>query len=164
MSAQQVSAERSRLSAQMGWVSRAHRSPHLKSFGAGFWCAASSSFAGGSGRRSSLASRWKQPALKSTCRIPGYRPFSWLMRGTYTVRIFAVCMAGAGRCRRLDCYFRIRPQPGSSAPGTRFVFRPGAMIILQAAWLAVLGVTCWLWFAPWAGLRRRTSVPAANPT
>ena len=28
----------------------------------------------------------------------------------------------------------------------RVPFRPGAMIVLQAAWLVVLGVTCWAWF------------------
>src|SRR5579862_4419583 len=28
----------------------------------------------------------------------------------------------------------------------RVPFRPMAMIALQAAWLAVLGLTCWLWF------------------
>jgi hypothetical protein len=28
----------------------------------------------------------------------------------------------------------------------RVAFRPGAMIAMQAAWLVVLGVTCWAWF------------------
>ncbi len=28
----------------------------------------------------------------------------------------------------------------------RVPFRPGAMIVLQAAWLALLGLTCWAWF------------------
>ena len=48
-----------------------------------------------------------------------------------------IVISGVGRglvLRRID-------------PAVRLRFRPGAMMMLQAGWLALLGATCWGWFA-----------------
>jgi hypothetical protein len=82
-----------------------------------------------------------------------YRPhvlsvLRWLLP---TAGLAWVIVSGLGRSmvlRRLD-----------RADGVRTPFRPLQMMALQAAWLAVLGVTWWGWFFA-IGLAAKTHIPA----
>jgi len=53
-------------------------------------------------------------------------------------------ISGVGRNLLL---MRMNPPMGMKHIGTRVQFRPFTMIVLQGAWLALLGLTLWGWFA-----------------